>query len=977
MRSIFALLVLLLALAPAPAAVAQAEPDIRYLNFDVDIDLHQDGGFSVRMVQRLEFEGPYSSAFFEIPLDYTTTIENVELFALPENGDTAEAEPLDATVDYGSDSIFVEWTYPTTRPGDVRSFMLTYDVVGGLWVYPQQDFLTWDAVNADRSGLPVDSSRVTVTLPPSIDSDLVEYNAAGPRVEASVEGSRVLFEAAEPLPDGEAFNVVVRFPHGLVDAGVSDWQKDVDRETLGLTIDRIDTTLAVQTDGAVQVHERMEVSIERSYMYEASRFLALTYVDGVQDIMVAKDGEALRRSPGNCEMCYTVLEQPRRDGWVRYAGAEQGVRLDESAGGSLTLDWSFPAVGPGESAVFDLSYTLAGALRTGPEDQLLTWDVLPDYDVPVQEAAVTVIPPTGVGEAAVTVEGSAAMRGPQPAPEGGLLFVYDGPVQPHARWQVAVTLPADATAATPPRWQSDWEQAIAEQQAADAAAARRGLWLRMGGLAGLVLGLAGLILSWHRWGRARVRQRLGGFLAEPPSDLDPAIVAYLVERKATARGVLAAVFHLAQMGVLTIDGDAALTLRRVREEALRSGERLATPAGDEARISEHLAYLFNDIISPATAVGQPVALAALEPRLEAALPELHAHMAADIRRYFTAAPHASWELRRALPWWLAALIVASGALFLAASGGLGAVQCLAAPTVLVLAAIGLAAGRRGSAASYSDEGAAEAEQWQRFKAYLQDLKRYGDQAAAQDILDRYFAYAVALGVENVVLEQAEALGGRRPVWMPMPGDPLGRPWQGRRPRQPVGRLPSDRRTAPAPLPLPGGIGGAGAPVAEGERPSLSGMSRSMGAGLAGASSRMASMLDAASGNTPTRVTLAGGGGRVLDWAPGTPPQQVMDDILKQPFRDLRAAEQARRDAIAAQRAAEAAQRASNQGSGGSGGGWGGTWGGGSGGSSGSRSRGSFGSRSGSRSSFGGSSRRSSGSSSGGRRSGGGGKSGFR
>lgn len=970
MRRIFAMMAAVLAFALAHTGAAQAQPDIRYLTFDVDIALRQDGSFFVQMVQRLEFDGEYSSAFFEIPLDYTTTIENVELFTLPEDGNVAEAEPLDAAVDYGSGSIFVEWAYPTTQPGDVRSFMLTYDVIGGLWTYPQQDFLMWDAVNADRSGLPVDSSRVTVTLPPSVDPDAVEFNADGPPVDASVEGNRVVFEATAPLPDGEAFNVVVRFPHGLLDASVSGWQKEEDRETLELTIDRIDTSLAVQPDGAVQVHERMEVSVERSYLYEASRFLALTYIDDVQDVAIAKDGEALQRSPGDCEMCFALLEQPRQAGWVRYAGVEEGVLIDEDAGGSLTLDWSFPAVGPGESAVFDLRYTLEGALRAGDEDQLLTWDVLPDYDVPVQAATVTVLLPPGVEDDALTVEGSAAMRGPQPGPDGGLLYSYDGPVQPHARWQVAVTLPAAATTAAPPRWQNEWEQAIVEQQAAAAAAAQRGLALRVGGLAGLVLGVLGLVFSWYRWGRERVRQQLGGYVAEPPSELDPAIVAYLVERKATARGVLAAVFHLAQLGVITIDGDAALTLRRVREDPLRPGERLATPAGDGARVSEHSAYLFNSVIAPVAPVSQPAALAALEPRLEAALPELHAHMAADIRRYFTATPQASWELRRAAPWWLGALIVASIALFTGASAGMGALQCLALPAVLALGVIGAAAGRRGGEAAYSDEGATEAEQWRRFRAYLQDLKKYGDQADAQDILDRYFAYAVALGVENVVLEQAEELGGRRPVWMPMPSDPLGRPWPRQSSRQATGRPVAGRR--PAPLP-----GGASAPRAEGERPTLSGMSHSMGAGLSGASNRMATMLDAASGSAAPRVTISGGGSeRTLTWKPGTSAQQVMDDILKQPFRDLRAQEQARQAAKAAQRAAEEAQRAARQKQegGSSGGSWGGSWGGGQGGSSSSRSSssGSFGRRS---SSHSGGSRSSS--SGGSRRSGGGGKSGFR
>jgi len=61
-------------------------------------------------------------------------------------------------------------------------------------------------------------------------------------------------------------------------------------------------------------------------------------------------------------------------------------------------------------------------------------------------------------------------------------------------------------------------------------------------------------------------------------------------------------------------------------------------------------------------------------------------------------------------------------------------------------------------------GAAEAAKWRAFRRYLLNLKEYGNQAEAQEILDRHFAYAVALDVDEVVLRDAEGLGAQLPVW---------------------------------------------------------------------------------------------------------------------------------------------------------------------------------------------------------------------
>src|SRR5690606_16144040 len=109
--------------------------------------------------------------------------------------------------------------------------------------------------------------------------------------------------------------------------------------------------------------------------------------------------------------------------------------------------------------------------------------------------------------------------------------------------------------------------------------------------------------------------------------------------------------------------------------------------------------------------------------------------------------------------------------------------------IALLAGLRIWFGAQRGRATYTEAGMVEAERWRRFKTYLLNIKEYGDLAAAQEIIDRYFGYAVALGVEEVVLAQATEMGALRPVWMPSPqmqGQPSRRAYPNR-PAQPTPR----------------------------------------------------------------------------------------------------------------------------------------------------------------------------------------------
>jgi hypothetical protein len=144
--------------------------------------------------------------------------------------------------------------------------------------------------------------------------------------------------------------------------------------------------------------------------------------------------------------------------------------------------------------------------------------------------------------------------------------------------------------------------------------------------------------------------------------------------------------------------------------------------------------------------------------------------------------------------------------------------------------------------------------WQGFKAYLAEIQQVGDLAEAQEILDHYFAYAVALGVDDRLLAQIQQLGGYIPSWwsdgsaaQPMPH--TRRTFRDRWRRQlrrgswrpfPASSARPAASTSGAPRP-PSTVGNG--------RPPLETISDGLAGGLEQASTNLAQMLNTAVGPT--------------------------------------------------------------------------------------------------------------------------------
>ena len=550
-RLVIAVLMVAWAVLGSPhAGLAQDGPPVTYERYDVAIEVKPDGSFAVQEIQQIRFDDEFTQAFAVIPLAYTTRIDDVSVY----EGDTAYTVggdgPSTFTTQYDGDNLAVDWTFERTRPGDVRTFVLAYTVAGGLWSYPDSDLLEWRAVPADRSGVPVQASRVTVTLPADPASGLpvpvqdLRATAFGAPANAQSTDGQIVFEANQAIPDGTALQVQVGFPHGLVAAEPQAWQIAEDNADLVYRYKALDTDFTINGDGSVTVEERQRIAVEAGALRQGVHTIKHTGMDDVVDVAVL-EGDQLTRSEELCDACYWVSQTPRMSSWVSYDTRYDTVSTDDSLAGATEVVWTVPALVKGEETTFRLRYSLEGPLAVYDDSQVFNWRIIFDeQDVPVEEASVRIDLPPGMEPADVEVTGGAV----QEQPDGSLLMVKEGPITSNSPWDFSVTLPAGATTATKPQWQQDIETATIVAQAAEVRRARLELLLGGLGLAILSLGLLSLLLIWYRWGRDEPVPLPAEYIPDPPSDLPPGIVAYLLDEKPSTKGALASLFHLATLG---------------------------------------------------------------------------------------------------------------------------------------------------------------------------------------------------------------------------------------------------------------------------------------------------------------------------------------------------------------------------------------------------------------------------------------------
>ena len=201
-------------------------------------------------------------------------------------------------------------------------------------------------------------------------------------------------------------------------------------------------------------------------------------------------------------------------------------------------------------------------------------------------------------------------------------------------------------------------------------------------------------------------------------------------------------------------------MRRNWAQKLSPGQTVVTSDGRTLAIPEHLVTLFNDL-SPAIPTDSGKELDEIARPFQAALPKVYEQMAKEVGPLFDTFPVKARNRWRGIG---VALILLGllGVLFSCFLNSLGIVALIPGLSLFAVGVAWVLASRWMP--QRNPAGAAEAAKWRAFRRYLLNLKEYGNQAEAQEILDRHFAYAVALDVDEVVLRDAEGLGAQLPVW---------------------------------------------------------------------------------------------------------------------------------------------------------------------------------------------------------------------
>ncbi len=885
------------------AAALQPQRSVTYERYDVDIDIQPDGSLLVAETYQLRFEGEFRTGFAEIPLGSVTDIVDVRVREGGEIYRESGSGPGTFRLERRFDAIRVEWEYTPTSGTEVRTFTVEYRALGSLWVYPDREILYWAAVPADRSGIPTEASRLTVHLPAPVDRGDLRIDAPG--MDAGIEvvdAQTVVFDSQGPVPDGTAFEIIVGFPRGLTSATVTDWQRRIDERQAAYRWEAFDVDLSLGPDGVLRVTEEQTLSVEQGHLYHGYRTIAWLYLDQITDIEVRADGRPLEFSATPCEYCYVVEERASRGDWVSFDGRQ--VVINEDRAGSTLIEWAFPALGSGDSATFEISYTALGAVRVLSETQEINWTaVFADRDAPVQAASVGMRLPPELNPEDVTISGGATAV----QPDGTLRVTREGPVPQGQPWAVTIRMPAEATAAEKPLWQRELESQLEREQARIDAereeAVRRARWQVGLGVLGCLFpafGLAGVIAAWYIWGRDEAASPVAAYLTTPPSDLPPGIVAYLVDERPTVKGVLASLIHLASLGLISIDlqkPDFTVQLNWTRE--MDEGETVQVGGGEEVILAEHQRTLFNVLVRRIREIvgkdaeemdqqGQPVPFSKIERAFTRALPTIYELMGEAASEYFSTLPETA---RRRWRWAGEMVIIAAGALGVVSLCGLTALGWAACAPPLGLALVGLMLVVISRwMPQRTTLGIEEAARWRAFRRYLKNLQQFGDLESAQAVLDRHFSYAVALDVEEIVLRQAEKMEARVPIWMvPVPvqiGPTVARA-QGRpglrervteelRMPQPTSEAPRTAKVRPSLSQRP-----TGADVG------LQGLSDSLSRSLNRASRSLSSLLNTAVGevdgsSSPLEVVVKGAGTATrLSWKAGTTTMKVLGDILEE------------------------------------------------------------------------------------------------
>jgi hypothetical protein len=234
-----ALLFMVAVLARGVGAQSDAA-EVGWEQFDVTIDVQENGDFHVSECQVVEFgERTFRTAFAEIPLARVEGIDAVQVSEVRDGetiryrqiapGQFSPSQEETFAVTRTATDVTVQWAYPPTSD-DSRTFIVEYVAEGALRVYrengPPNQQVWWTGVSPDVTDIgPVEEASVTVVLPEPVPLGQVVLDDEGAADPADyTEDGRVWTWTAENLSVGESLDARIQFPPIVAGADPPAWQ---------------------------------------------------------------------------------------------------------------------------------------------------------------------------------------------------------------------------------------------------------------------------------------------------------------------------------------------------------------------------------------------------------------------------------------------------------------------------------------------------------------------------------------------------------------------------------------------------------------------------------------------------------------------------------------------------------------------------------------------------------------------------------
>jgi uncharacterized membrane protein YgcG len=222
---ILAIALLCMALPLLPAA-GQGEVPMKsweFERFDSDVTIHEDGSFTVRETQIVNFTGSFTFITRDIPTEMAgfdegrtygkVRVKDVEVYNL--DGTPYDSSQWESDSYNGGELITIHFQAQDEQMG----WIIAYRMKGAMIYAEDYDRFYWNMVSENRS-VPIKYSRMTVTLPEGTDMHAVEsldyYDDLPGGMHSSGRSGNVLWWEAENIYPYYTFTVDVSLPKGTV-----------------------------------------------------------------------------------------------------------------------------------------------------------------------------------------------------------------------------------------------------------------------------------------------------------------------------------------------------------------------------------------------------------------------------------------------------------------------------------------------------------------------------------------------------------------------------------------------------------------------------------------------------------------------------------------------------------------------------------------------------------------------------------------